>query len=145
MKYRYCKWHAFETDKNEALEENISIWESFVLRVPALGLIPFNISIPGWTEVWQILKTIYWADNLLSFSPGDIPYRALSWSQTTINIHPALSIHGAGTGCFACLTSLKSHNPMRNLFLVPLYRWERDGPELVIIWPGRTAGWWRSE
>ena len=64
--------------ENEALEENISIWESFVLRVPALGLIPFNISIPGGTEVWQILKTIYWADNLLSFSPGDIPYRALS-------------------------------------------------------------------
>jgi len=75
MKYRYCKWHAFATDENKALEENIIIWESFVLRVPALGLIPFNISIPGGTEVWQILKT----DNLLTFSPGDIPYRALFW------------------------------------------------------------------
>ena len=63
----------FDDDENKALEENnilVSIWGSFVLRGPALGLIPFNISIPGGTEVWQMLKS----DNLLTFSPGDIPY-----------------------------------------------------------------------
>lgn len=72
-KYRYYKWHGFENDQDKASEENnisVRIWESFILRVPALCLTLFNRSILGETEVWQMF-------NLLTLSPEDISYRTL--------------------------------------------------------------------